>query len=234
MDGAGKKPDPGLKRSKSRFLVWGGSGLVVLVLATVAFFVVHILSSEDSSKRRRAVQSVTLVKPPPPPEKIKEKPPEPEVKKEEIVEKKPDKPQEQPEEKDEPPPGDRLGLDTEGGAGADEFGLVAKKGGAALIGGGGNLMRQYAWYTAKIQEELRKKIYEHMEQNGGVPSGSCRASVQIRLDDQGRIIGHRIEEACGIRPVDEALEKVLSTARISEPPPEEMPRSIKIRVSTRG
>jgi protein TonB len=232
-----------LKKSKSKIIVWFGAAVMVLLLGGAATMAMKMLSAEDTQRRQRAVQSVTLLKPPPPPppEKIKEKPPEPEIKKEEIIEhKQVEKPQEQPQEaKDAPPPGDRLGLDAEGGSGADGFGLLANKGGAALIGsgaggGGGNLMGKYGWYAAIIQNDLRRLLQEYMEKNGGIPEGSCKVSLQIKLDDQGRVLSYKVVDACGNSRVDEAVNRVLQSARISEPPPGDMPKSIKIRISAKG
>ena len=48
------------------------------------------------------------------------------------------------------PPGDELGLDAEGGAGSDGFGLRAKKGGRGLIGGGD----RNRWYEGQVQRDL--------------------------------------------------------------------------------
>jgi len=229
-----------MPKRKSHPLIWGVAAGIALLIVGAGALAVKTLTTDDGSRRQRAVQSVTLLKPPPPPppEKIKEKPPEPEVKKEEIVEQKPEeKPQEQPQEaKDAPPPGDRLGLDAEGGSGSDGFGLMANKGGASLIGGGGggSLMGKYGWYTAIIQNDLRKLIQVHMEKNGGIPEGNCKVSLQIKLDDQGRVLSYKIADPCGNSQVNEAVSKVLQSARISEPPPSDMPKSIKIRISAKG
>ncbi len=224
-----------MAKARSKYAVWGGAAAVVLGLAVAVALILNFLAAEDGQRRRRAIQTVTLVKPPPP--EIKPKPPEPEVKKEEIIEPKPEeKPKETPQEtKEAPPPGDRLGLDAEGGAGSDAFGLVANKGGGALIGsGGGGLLQRFGWYTSLIQNDLRKLLQDHFERNGGVPAGNCKVSVQIRLDDQGRIVGHRVIDPCGDGRLDEAVEQVLQSARISEPPPADMPRTVKIRISARG
>lgn len=228
-------------RIGSRRFVWLGTAIVMLAVAGAAAFAYKILTAQDTQRRERAVQTVTLLKPPPPPppEKPKEKPPEPEVKKEEIVEQKPEeKPQEQPQEtKDQPPPGDRLGLDAEGGAGSDAFGLVANKGGASLIGGGGaggSLMGRFGWYAAIIQNDLRRLLQEQMEKNGGIPEGNCKVALQIKLDDLGRVVSYRVVDSCGNHRVDEAINQVLQSARISEPPPNDMPRTVKIRISAKG
>jgi protein TonB len=233
-------------KSKAWVVVVG----VLLVAASAGALAVKTFTSDEGSRHQRAIQTVTLLKPPPapppPPPKMKEKPPEPEVaKKDQIIEQKlADKPQPQEsEDKQGPPPGDRLGVDAVGGAGSgDGFGLVARQGGAALIGGqtggggGGvyNPMRKYASYAAMVQDDLRRLIHDHMKNNGGVPDTNCKLTVQIKLDEKGHVIGHSVSEPCGNRQMDEAVEKVLRSAKISEPPPSEMPKTIKIRISAKG
>ena len=213
---------------------------IAVVMICLAFSVVKMLSSDDSQKRKKNIQSVNLLKPPPPP-KVKEKPPEPEVKKkEEIIEQTPEEPEpEQMNEDnaDEPPPGNELGLDADGSGGSDGFGLRAKKGGRSIIGGGtgsGTLMRRYAWYTRILEEELRKRLNSHLEKNGGIPDENLKAIVSIKLDDRGKILDVRIAGSCGNKEIDRAMETSFKLAKISEPPPGGMPRTIKLKISVKG
>ncbi|MFH0725685.1 MAG: TonB family protein [Pseudomonadota bacterium] len=230
------------KQQKNIFLLVGG---ITLVLICVAVFAVKLLVSDDGQKRKKQIQMVTiLTPPPPPPPKIKEKLPEPEVvKKEEIVEPKEKEPEPEPVEdqqaKDEPPPGQDLGIDGEGGDGSDGFGLAARKGGRSLIGGssgGGSrsLMIKYAWYTSLIQEELRKKLNKCFEENGGIPSGNPKAVVQITLSEEGNILACELQNSSGDSHMDHAVQTSFKTAKISEPPPTDMPRTIKLKISARG
>jgi protein TonB len=248
-----------MARRKSNSKNWAVViGVIVLAVSASAFALKTLFTADDGARHQRAVQTVTLLKPPPappPPPKMKEKAPEPEpvVKKEQIVEQKfvdrpelADKPQQQQSSDDKPgpPAGDRLGLDAVGGSGAgDGFGLAARQGGAALIGGqtgggggGGiyNPLRKYAGYITVVQEDIRRQIHEHMKNNGGVPDTNCKLTLQIKLDEAGRIVGYSVSEPCGNRAMDEAVQKVLQSARISEPPPSDMPKSIKIRISAKG
>lgn len=218
--------------------VWIFSTVVVALFLFVVVLAVSALIKDDGSKRRRQIQMVTLVKPPPPP-KIQEKPPEPKIEEEEMVEPEPE--EAPPEElndapQDDTPAGDDLGLDAEGTAGSDGFGLVGKKGGRSLIGGSGDrtLMQRYAWYTRIIQEEIRKKINAHMTRNGGIPKGDHKALVHIFMDSKGRIVDFKLYRSSGNDHVDRALKETLATVRISEGPPEGMPRSIRLRVSSKG
>ncbi|MFO7738011.1 MAG: TonB family protein [Desulfatiglandaceae bacterium] len=228
----------GPKRFQRTF-IWCASTAVAMVFIAAVVFAVKALISDDGLKRKRQIHMVTLLKPPPPP-KIEERPPEPEIKKkEEIIEPEPEKPE--PEEtddqsRDETPPGDELGLDADGTGGSDGFGLKAKKGGRALIGGLGEsaLLRKYGWYTRIMQKELRKLINDHMEKNGGIPDGDLRIIVQISLDTSGNIVNYSIQSPCGNPRFDEAVVNVLGYHRFSEPPPQGMPKTLKVKISSKA
>jgi TonB family protein len=230
------KSESKTKQSKSTWII---SISVTFVFLFVCYSAVKALISDDGSKRRRHIQMVTLIKPPPPP-KIEEKPPEPEIEeKEEIIEPEPEEVVSE-EQNDAPPDdaqaGDNLGVDADGAAGSDAFGLVGKKGGRALLAGYGDrtLMQRYAWYTRIIQEEIRKRINDHMSRNGGIPDGDHKALIKIVLDPRGNIIDFRINESSGNDSMDRALAETLHAIRISESPPAGMPRSIKLKISSRG
>ena len=224
------------KKRNSGKLIWTASAAIAVVLISGGVLVAKILISDDEGKRRQAIQMVTLIKPPPPPP-IREKPPEPEIKKQEIVEdKKEEVEEEESKEADDAPPGDQLGLDADGAAGSDAFGLVGKKGGRALLGGDGNadLLRKYAWYMAVIQEELRRKVKKHLDENGGIPKGKLEAIVRIVMNDVGGIVDFAIVGSSGDHGMDEAVKEALASARIHEAPPEDMPRAMKIRIASQG
>ncbi len=227
------------KKKPNTKILYGAVGACVAVLFIAgAVFAVKFLLQDDAKRRKRRIQMVTVVKPPPPP-KIKEKPPEPEVKKEEIIEQEPEEtpPDQAEDQSDEPPPGEDLGLDAEGTAGSDAFGLKANRGGRALIGGSASdasIMRRYAWYTRIIQDELRKRMNRLMEQNGGIPDGNLKALVQIELDELGKIVDFNLARSSGDPKLDDAVLKALNLAEISEPPPRGMPRVIKLKISAKG
>jgi TonB family protein len=225
------------KRGSAKF-IWFASAAIAVVLIAGGVMVAFMLISDDEGRRRQVVQMVTLVKPPPPPPPVKEKPPEPEMKKEEIIEDKKEEPrQEETTEADDQPAGDQLGLDAEGGAGSDSFGLVGKKGGRALIGGDSgeqSLLRKYAWYTAIIQEEIKKRVRKTLDENGGIPKGKLEAVVRLVMDEGGAISEFRIIGSSGNHSMDEAVKEALASARIREAPPRDMPRAMKIKVTSKG
>ena len=139
---------------------------VMVVLLGASAYVVKIVLSDDGPRKKSSVTTVTLLKPPPP-VAMKEKPPEPEpikeMKKEEIIDPGPKNEQQNADNQDNTPAGDKLGLDADGKAGGDAFGLVGKKGGRNLLAGGDglgrlSLLNKFAWYTKIVETEVRKKV----------------------------------------------------------------------------
>jgi TonB family protein len=228
------------KKRSPKFLIWIISSVVAFCFIGAGVFIVKLLLSDDSQKRKRQIQMVALLKPPPPP-KIKEKPPEPEIKKkEEIIEPEPEEtPPEDMEDMGEEdiPEGDDLGLDAEGSSGSDSFGLRGKKGGRALIGGDfseKSLIRKYSWYIRLIQDEIRKKVKSHLEQNGGIPKGNLKTLVRIILDETGNIVDFSIFGSSGDHRMDNAVKEALKMVRVSNPPPKRMPKTVKLKITSKG
>ena len=210
------------------------SGIVIVVLVGLGATMVRMVLTEDKV-RHKAVHTVTLLKPPPP-TKV-EKPPEQEVKQE--------KPQEtqviqqdvpdSKSDKDEPPPGDQLGLDAEGGAGGDAFGLVGRKGGRALVGSDPNggpqsLLQKYAGYNRSIQDEIHRVFVR-----GNIPSGDLQTVVVLQIDDNGNLMKYRIYKSSGSEQMDSAVSRALSLIKkFNEPPPEGMPRVLRVEISSKA
>ena len=231
MSAAGSEP----KRRFPKAGIWVIATIVALMFMGMGVFIVKMLLSEDTQRRKRAIKMVQLVKPPPPP-KIKEKPPEPEMKKEEIIEQEPEEtpPEDVSEasEDDSPPLDDLLGLDADGSGGSDGFGLKAKKGGRALIGG--DQSQRFAWYTAMVQKEINQKVQEYFDGNGGIPEGNLKTYVRVVVDDEGRIINYKILRSSGDTRMDDAVLGALASVEISEMPPMDMPRVMKFKISSQG
>jgi len=231
-------------KKKGNFRNWLIPGMVIAVLLTGILFLVKVFLAPDSAHRKDVV-AVTLLKPPPPPEQ-KDKPPEPEPPKEQPKENiaTPNETPQQDQNDDSPPPGADLGVDAEGGAGGDGFGLVGKKGGHELTtiggGGGGNgvnrlsLLTKFGWYTSKIQDELKKQMKKRLDQNGGAPRGKYYATVHIVLNPHGAVLSYRIVTSSGNDKIDDAIKLSLPGMQVSQPPPEGMPPSMTLRVSSQG
>src|ERR1700722_13074285 len=110
--------------------------VVVLVFVGGVLFIRSFLGGAKGGQQPKVVQEVHLIRPPPPPPP-EEKPPPPPPPEEKVI-----TPQAQPKPDptpdNHPPPSQNLGLDAEGGAGGDAFGLVGNKGGRDLLGSGGS------------------------------------------------------------------------------------------------
>jgi len=202
-------------------------GSLLLIVAVV--FIVRFISNmeEKPAKKERKIQTISLAPPPPPPppppkiEKVPEQ--EPEQKIEEQAEPEPE-PEPMP---DVAPPGD-LGLDAEGTAGSDGFGLAARKGGNGLFGGGGG--NPFAWYgnLAKSdilellsdKEELRRKGYT--------------AVIKLWVETDGTIKRFELGKGSNDPEIDDLLVKVISKyKKINEAVPPGMEQPIKLKITSR-
>ena len=231
------------KRNTQKSTVsWGLIALVVVFMGGAAFIIVNVLSGEGPRKKSDFT-TVTLLKPPP--VQVKEKLPEPEpvkeMKKEEIIDPTPGPQNEsQNNENDNTPAGENLGVDADGKAGGDSFGLVGKKGGRSILSGDGggmgrlSLLSKFGWYTQIVETEIRIKVMKHLDENGGVPRGKLQAIVQVSVNSSGAIVKYKIIGSSGNHKMDEAVKQSIGDIKISEPPPEGMPRTMSIRVTSQS
>jgi TonB family protein len=232
------------KKARQSAVSWGLIALVVIFLGGAAYTIITVLSG-DGPRKRDNVATVTLLKPPP--VQVKEKLPEPETvkemqKKEEMIDPTPGLQNEaQNNENDNTPAGENLGVDADGKAGGDSFGLVGKKGGRSILsgdGGGGmgrlSLLSKFGWYTQIVETEIRKKVMKHLDENGGIPKGKLQAVVQVSVNSAGAIVKYKIIGSSGNHKMDEAVKQSIGDIRISEPPPDGMPRTMSIRVTSKS
>ncbi|SMF97346.1 outer membrane transport energization protein TonB [Methylomagnum ishizawai] len=204
-----------------------GVGLVV-VIAIVLYLVRDIFEKPIQSKKQ--VQQISVVQPPPPPPPPPEqKPPEPEVKEEKIEEPEPE-PEPEPEqpEAEAPPPGEELGVDAAGGAGSDAFGLMGKKGGRGLIGGGGG--NAIIWYGQHIGKELTDELHRSLKDKAR--NSSYSAVVHLWIGPDGGVSRVELANSSGTAEIDQALKAALNGIRAGrfKPPPEHMPQPLKVRI----
>jgi protein TonB len=204
------------------------------ILLAVISGIIYFISTKESKpeKKKHEIQAISLTKPPPPPPpppKV-EKPPEPPPEAEKINQPEPEpetEPEPLPDVADAAPAGD-LGLDAEGGAGSDGFGLVGRKGGTGLLGGGGG--NPYAPYGGIIKsgildilsdkEELRHKGYT--------------AVVKLWIEADGTVKRFELVRGSNDAEIDDLLNLMLSKyKKINEPPPAGMPQPITLRISSR-
>jgi protein TonB len=214
---------------------WGvilsGVIVAVLLIGGLASLVLKLMSNSGALPKPPKVQQITLVQPPPPPPpppppKV-EQPPPPEEQK--IEQPKPEeKPQEdKPKEaKDEPPPGQDLGLDANGTGSGDGFGLVGKKGGRSLIGGGD----QKRWYAGVIQRDFQNLLSD----NDKLRAGKYTIVVKLWIAQDGRVERFELLGTTGDATRDKALREALASApRLSDPPPDNLPQPVRLRIVSR-
>ena len=207
-----------------------GTGLV-LILGAGALLLMHFLSSP--SAKPPVVHNIALIKqPPPPPPKPPEKPPEPPKVKEEVkVEQPRDEPKpDDPKPANEPPAADKpLGVDAEGSAGGDSFGLAANKGGRDFISGSG-AGGSGAYYSGLLQ----RQFFEALSRNRNVLKEQFRVVVKVWIGDDGRVQKAAIVSGSGNPKVDEMIQiTLLDMNPLREVPPSSM-RPIQLRLSNQA
>src|SRR4051794_4264033 len=157
--------------------------VVAALLAAIALGLwLKELFYSDKPHAKTSLQQITLVKPPPPPPP--EKPPEPVVK-EEVKLAEPE-PEPVDQQADEPPPGPDLAIDAEGTGSGDGFGLVGKKGGADLIGGGsrGN---PWGWYDGILNEAVNSAFRDALERESELKDKNYKVVVKVWINPTGKI-----------------------------------------------
>ena len=222
MSTSSRRSDAG---SSSRGMVIVG-GVFVAVFA-LGYYAISSLIASDAKPVKQVVEiQVVRPPPPPPPPKVEEEPPPPELEEEEI-----DVPEEEvpdvPEMPDMPAPeSPESGLDADGVAGSDAFGLLANKGGRGLIGGAG----RYRWYASKVVDEVNDLFNEV----SAVRRDNYTVSLLLWIGEDGGIERYRLLSSTGDAELDGIFEQTLSGVnRLLEPPPAGMPQPVRIRIESR-
>lgn len=213
------------KARRSRFLplIVGTVAVTTVGVGAIAFVRSFLQSTPAPAKQ--VVQQIQLIRPPPPPPDLPPPPPPPPEEKVDV----PD-PQEKPDPtpSNEPPPGEQLGLDAEGSAGGDEFGLAARKGGRDLLASGGSA---YAWYAGL----LKTQILDQLSSEKHARSGSYSVVVRVWIRNDGTVDRVRIDQSSGNRERDQAIEAAVSRiSRLPQAPPTDMPSPISLRIVSHG
>lgn len=199
--------------------------VALAVIVGLALIVRSLLSQAPAPDPRRP-QEVTLIKPPPPPPPPKEQPPPPEVKEEVDIPEPEAVPQDVPDAANEPPPGEALGLDAEGGAGGDGFGLAARKGGRDLLQSGGG--DGEAW----VRGELDRALTAALSNDEALRRKRFRVPVRIELAADGSVQRVELLQSTGDEQVDRLLENRLGGVRLSAPLPAGVRTVVRLRVGS--
>jgi protein TonB len=194
-------------------------GVILVLIAIGLGTFIKQMMGDKKVEQKKVVQQITLVAPPPPPPPPPEPEPEPEVEEqpieEPIDESMPDEPMDDSMSQD-------LGLDADGSAGGDGFGLVARKGGSGLIGGGSS-------YAVEIQTSITDLLSEDEE----LRHQGYQAVLKLWIDERGHLLRYEVQQREG----DPKVKKLLQTALASippfqNPPPIEMPQPIRLRIKS--
>jgi len=188
---------------------------------------------EKPPQTKKVAQRITMIQPPPlPPPPPEQKPPPEEVKEEKIEEPEPEPEPEPAPEQDQAPPAEELGLDADGAAGSDGFGLAARKGGRSILGGGGG--NAILWYGGQIQRQVENGLQSLLADSAAGKAGYS-VIVDVWIGADGRVDRSELSSGSGKADVDQALRAALLrlTASVGRPPPENMPQPIRIRLISR-
>lgn len=210
-------------RKKQRLLVALLGTATALIGAGTLALVRSFLHSAPGTPQK-VVQEIHLIRPPPPPPDVPPPPPPPEEKVDvHEPEEKPD-----PTPSNEPPPSEQLGLDAEGSAGGDAFGLLGNKGGRDLLASGGSAL---AWYGGLLQSEIVDQLNTEKQARHGAYS----VELQFWIRSDGSVDHFRIREGSGSRERDAAIEAALRhITRLRQAPPADMPQPISLRIVSHG
>jgi protein TonB len=209
-------------QSRLRYLPLVTAVVTIIGLIAGLFFLVRNWMDSAPVASKPVAQEIRIIRPPPPPPKVEEPP-----QVEEKVDVPEPEPEPQPSDSDEAPPGDQLGLDSEGVAGADGFGLAARKGGRDLLGSGGST---YQWYANVIKSE----ILDVLSQDDRIRRGAYSVPLSVWISADGEIVRFLLRQSTGDSERDRAIEARLRNFKSSKAPPEGMPLPVTFRLATRA
>jgi TonB family protein len=140
-------------------------------------------------------------------------------------------PEPEPDQSEEPPAED-LGVDAEGGAGSDGFGLVGRKGGRGLLGGAAG--SAILWYGGMVKRGVEDEL-QSLLTNSPARKASYSVTVNVWIGADGRVSRAELAGGSGKSEVDQALREALGRLRVplQKPPPEGMPQPLKLRLTSR-
>jgi len=215
------------KKLRKHMPAIGGGLLIIAIVGALYLFGASLGGGQPPEPPE--IQTISVIvppPPPPPPPPEMEKPPEPEIEEIDVPEPEPE-PVDEVADSDEAPPNEDLGLDTDGVAGSDGFGLKAKKGGRGLIGGGGD---REGWYASRMEKDIQSVLARNRE----LRRQAFTVTLKLWIADNGAISDSELLRGSGNREIDRNIELALRTqARIKNVPPDEM-QPITLRIASRS
>ncbi|MEL6214052.1 MAG: TonB C-terminal domain-containing protein [Pseudomonadota bacterium] len=201
-------------------------GIATLVVFGGGVWLVQSWLDAPAPKAQKVVQEIALVRPPPPPKKEEPPPPPPEI--EEEVDLPEPEPAPEPLQSDEAPPPDLLGLDAEGVAGADGFGLIANRGGRGITDGGGG--DRFRWYAGV----LRQALSAHLAQYDELRTRNYAITVRLWLNRAGEVQRVLLDESTGEPELDLVIEQALANlTELGGQQPAGIPQPVTLRLVSR-
>jgi periplasmic protein TonB len=212
------------RAQKYRFVPMIVMAVIVAAVSLGLFWMVRSFLDDAPVAPKKVVQEIRVIRPPPPPPDEPPPPPPPEEK----VDINEPEPEPEPVASNEPPPGEQLGLDADGTAGSDGFGLAARKGGRDLLAGSGSA---FTWYAGLLKSEILGQLQDEKK----IRSGSFSVLVRVWVKSDGTIERIRLAQSTGNRDRDKAIEEALTRiGRVSQAPPTDMPQPISLRIVSRA
>jgi periplasmic protein TonB len=197
-----------------------GLGLL-LVLAGIGLTLKSLMTGNTSPKKTATTVKIMPDTPPPPPPPPKEPPKE--QPKEMKVEQ--PKPQETPQ-----PPADVLKMEGTAGDSPSPFqaGTVTNEyQGGTTIGG----KDQFAWFTGLLKGQIESALARDRD----LAKGDYRLVVKVWIARNGKIERFQLDGSSGNAHIDGLIKAALNDiAPLSEPPPENMPQPVKLRITSRA
>lgn len=209
------------RKRRNRYLPIVLFGSSVVLIGAGTFAMMRSFLKTPAPAQKQVVQEIRLIRPPPPPPDLPPPPPPPPEEKVNV-------PEQKPTESNDPPPGQQLGLDADGSAGGDAFGLLANKGGRDLLAGGGSA---FTWYAGLLKDQ----ILNQLNADAAARRGEYSLVVQVWVGSDGTINRIRVAQGSGDHARDQAVEQALShLSRLNQAPPADMPEPISLRIVSRG
>jgi TonB family protein len=118
------------------------------------------------------------------------------------------------------------------GDGPNSFGLTAGGGarrGSRQIGARAGASR-WGWYAARVQNTVSSTLASHPT------TRNATLSIQVRIwaDRNGRVVRAQLVNSSGDRSLDEVIRnQILNGMMLPDPPPDDMPMPINLRISAR-
>lgn len=197
-----------------------GVGLL-LVLGAIGLALKSLMTGGTSPKKAATTIKIMPDTPPPPPPPPKE-PPKDQPKEVKVEQ---PRPQETPQ-----PPAEALKMEGAAGDSPSPFqaGTVTNEyKGGATIGG----KDPFAWFTGLLKGQIESALAKEKE----LAKGDYRLVIKVWIARSGKIERFELEESSGNAQTDGLIKTALNDiAPLSEPPPENMPQPVRLRITARS